>query len=171
MVGGIYQIVAHAISTGILFLLTAKIAREIGTRDMDNLGGLVIKAPIFAVFFAIALLSSVGLPSTNGFIGEFLILLGVFKYNYLTGFLATSSIILGAAYMFKIYRKVVFENVNPLTKNFTDLSFKHIMAFLPIIILIFVMGIYPKPFIKRIEPTVNKQFKLYISPYLNKDNK
>jgi len=164
MVGGIYQLIAHAMSTGILFLLVGKIGRELKTRDINSLGGIASKAPVFATFFAIATFSTVGLPGTNGFIGEFLIILGTFKFNAISGIFASLSVIVGAIYMFILYRKVIFQKTNAVTEKFTDLSKKQIVAFLPLIILIFVMGIYPKPFLEKIEPTIAKKYNEFILP-------
>lgn len=168
MVGGIYQLIAHAMSTGILFLLVAKIGRELKTRDINSLGGIAKNAPVFATFFAIATFSTVGLPGTNGFIGEFLIILGTFKVGIVEGILASSSVVVGAIYMFILYRKVIFQKLNPITEKFTDLNRQQIIAYFPAIALIFVMGLHPQPFLKRIEPTIVKQFKVYINPHLEK---
>jgi NADH-quinone oxidoreductase subunit M len=168
MVGGIYQLIAHAMSTGVLFLLVAKIGRDLKTRDINSLGGLAKNAPIFATFFAVATFSTVGLPGTNGFIGEFLIILGTFKYGLIEGIVASSSVIVGAIYMFIMYRKVVLQKLNPVTEKFQDLNRSQIIAFFPVIALIFIMGIYPKPFLKRIEPTIDKQYREYIIPHLEK---
>ncbi len=171
MVGSIYQVIAHAMTSGIMFLLVAKIARDLQTRDIRALGGLAVNAPIFALFFAIAMVSSVGLPGTNGFIGEILMILGLFELGVVYGFLGTFSIIIGAVYMFIIYRKAILQNTNSLTEKFTDLNKKEILAFLPPIIMIFVMGLYPKPFLKKIEPTIKMQYERFIAPNLEKRGK
>lgn len=166
--GAIYQVIAHAMTSGIMFLLVGKIAREMKTRDIRELGGLAKNAPVFALFFAIAMVSSVGLPGTNGFIGEILMILGLFKLDIIYGVLGTFSIIIGAIYMFIIYRKAILQSTNELTEKFTDLTKKEIIAFLPVIAFIFIMGIYPKPFLEKIEPTTKHQYEKYIKPHLEK---
>lgn len=163
-VGAIYQVIAHAMTSGTMFLLVGKIGRDLHTKDLNALGGIAKKAPIFAIFFAIAMLSSVGLPGTNGFVGEILILIGLFEEWIAFGLLGTLSIIIGASYMFVVYRKAVLEEPNEVTQNFTDLTPKEIVAFLVPILFIFFMGLYPNPFIKKIEPTVKMQYEKFIAP-------
>ncbi|ANE35227.1 NADH:quinone oxidoreductase I, membrane subunit M [Campylobacter iguaniorum] len=165
-VGLMYQIVAHAMSSGMMFLLVGIIAKQLGTRDCLKLGGLAIKAPVFALFFAIAMVSSVGLPSTIGFVSEFLMLLGLFKANLIYGAVATLSIIIGAAYMFVIYRKAILQSTNELTASFKDLSVKESVAFLIPIVLIFVLGLAPNLFLNKIEPGLQNHYETYIKPNL-----
>ena len=155
--GSLYQIAAHATSTGVLFIFVGLMEEKLGTRKIESLGGVAYKAPVFALFFAIAMFASVGLPGTSGFIGEFLIILGVVKYNVYLGVIAATSMIIGVCYMFWMFQRVFFEKTVTLTEKFKDLKPVEFVGFAPIIILIIVMGVYPAPFIEKIEPTVVKQ--------------
>jgi NADH-quinone oxidoreductase subunit M len=103
------------------------------------------------------MLASVGLPGTSGFVGEFLIILGAIKYNVIIGVLAGTSMIIGVCYMLWMFQRVFFEKTNEITEKFKDLTSIEVLAFLPIIALIIVMGIYPQPFIKKIEPAAKIQ--------------
>ncbi len=157
LTGSVYQIVAHATSTGVLFLFAAIIEDRMKTRNIASLGGVAYHAPIFALYFAIALLASVGLPGTSGFIGEFLIILGAVKFNAFIGILAGTTLIIGVCYMLWMFQRVFFEKDNTLTATFTDLSFREGVVLLPVILLILVMGLYPQPFIEKIEPAAQIQ--------------
>jgi len=158
LTGSIYQIVAHATSTGVLFLFAGILEDRTETRTIDDLGGIAAKAPVFALFFAIAMLASVGLPGTNGFIGEFMIILGAIKFNTTIGVLAGTSLIIGVCYMLWMFQRVFFEKSSASSENFKDLSLVEGLTFLPVIILIIVMGIYPQPFLSKITPSVALQF-------------
>ena len=157
LTGSLFQIVAHATSTGALFLFAGILEERMKTRKISDLGGIASKAPVFAMFFAIAMLASVGLPGTSGFIGEFLIILGAIKFNVVIGVLAGTSLIIGVCYMLWMFQRVFFEKSNERTATFKDLSSAEVLAFLPILILIIVMGIYPQPFIQKIEPAAKIQ--------------
>lgn len=152
LTGTVFQIVAHATSTGVLFLFAGILEDRMDTRNIDDLGGIAYKAPVFAVFFAIAMLASVGLPGTSGFIGEFLILVGAVKFNVVIGVLAGTTLIIGVCYMLWMFQRVFFQKTNELTERFKDLTLVEGLTFLPVILLIVIMGIYPQPFIKKIEP-------------------
>jgi len=126
------------------------------TRQISEYGGLWSVVPIFSSLFLVITLSSIGLPGLNGFVGEFLILLGAFRAHAWAASIATIGVVLGAAYMLTMYKHVVF---GPVTKDenrtLRDLSAREVMAVVPVIVMIIWMGVYPKPFIDRIEPTVN----------------
>lgn len=156
LTGSIFQIVAHATSTGVLFLFAGIIEDRMKTRQIADLGGIAYKAPIFAFFFAIAMLASVGLPGTSGFIGEFLIILGAIKFNVFIGVLAGSTLIIGVCYMLWMFQRVFFEKTNERTEGFTDLTLVEGLTFLPVIVLIVVMGLYPQPFLEKIEPAAQQ---------------
>ena len=158
LTGSIYQIVAHATSTGVLFLFAGILEERTKTRTIDDLGGIAAKAPIFALFFAIAMLASVGLPGTSGFIGEFMIILGAIKFNVAIGVLAGTTLVIGVCYMLWMFQRTFFMKSNATTADFKDLNLIECLVFLPVILLILVMGIYPQPFINKIEPTAMKQF-------------
>ncbi len=153
LTGCLFQIAAHATSTGVLFLFVGLMEERMQTRNIADFGGIAYRAPIFATFFAIAMLASVGLPGTSGFIGEFLIILGAIKFSGFIGFLAGTSLIIGVCYMLWMFQRVFFEKPNERTENFKDLSISEALTFLPVILLILAMGIFPQPFIKKIAPT------------------
>jgi NADH-quinone oxidoreductase subunit M len=157
LTGTLYQIVAHATSTGVLFLLLGIIEERMETRTIEDFGGIAYKAPLFALFFAVAMLASVGLPGTSGFIGEFLIILGAVKFNPVIGVLAGTTLIIGVCYMLYMFQRVFFEKGVERTDRFTDLTPIEALTILPIVILILVMGVFPQPFIKKIEPAARQQ--------------
>lgn len=158
LTGSIYQIVAHATSTGVLFLFAGILEERTQTRTIEDLGGIAAKAPVFALFFAIAMLASVGLPGTSGFIGEFMIVLGAVKFNTVIGVLAGTTLIIGVCYMLWMFQRVFFEKPTIHSENFKDLTLVEGLAFLPVILLIIVMGIYPHPFLSKITPSTALQF-------------
>lgn len=158
LTGSIYQIVAHATSTGVLFLFAGMLEERTQTRTIADLGGIAAKAPVFALYFAIAMLASVGLPGTSGFIGEFMIILGAVKFNTAVGVLAGTTLIIGVCYMLWMFQRVFFETAKPKSENFKDLSLIEGLTFLPVIILIIVMGVYPQPFLSKITPSAALQF-------------
>jgi len=156
LTGSLYQIVAHATSTGVLFLFVGLLEERSHSRRIEDFGGVAYSAPIFATFFAGAMLASCGLPGTSGFVGEFLIILGAVKYNMLVGILAATTLIIGVCYMLWMFQRVFFEKSTGRTAGFKDLSAYETLVFLPVILLILVMGIYPQPFIAKIEPAAQK---------------
>ncbi|WP_163338083.1 NuoM family protein [Desulfopila sp. IMCC35008] len=153
LTGTLYQIVAHATSTGVLFLLLGIIEDRMETRTIDDLGGIAYKAPVFATFFAVAMLASVGLPGTSGFIGEFLIILGAVKFDVTIGVLAGTTLIIGVCYMLWMFQRVFFQKKNERTEGFADLSAVETLTILPVVILIIVMGVCPQPFLEKVTPT------------------
>jgi len=156
MEGGILQMINHGLSTGALFLMVGMIYERRHTRMIDDFGGLTKRMPIFAVFFMIATLSSIGLPGMNGFVGEFLVLVGTFKANVLYAVLATTGVILSACYMLWMFQRVMFNKLsNPENQKLKDLNKREWAILLPIVILIFWIGIYPKPLISRMDVSVN----------------
>ncbi|MFN2353213.1 MAG: NuoM family protein [Desulfopila sp.] len=157
LTGTLFQIVAHATSTGVLFLFAGILEERCQTRKIADLGGVAAKAPIFATFFAIAMLASCGLPGTSGFIGEFLIILGAVKFNIVIGVLAGTTLIIGVCYMLWMFQRVFFEQSTAKTAGFKDLSAYETLVFIPVILLILFMGIYPQPFIDKIEPAAQRQ--------------
>ncbi|MCG6930689.1 MAG: NADH-quinone oxidoreductase subunit M [Desulfofustis sp.] len=157
LTGTLYQIVAHATSTGVIFLMLGIIEERTDTRTIDDFGGMAAKAPVLAFFFAVAMLASVGLPGTSGFIGEFLIILGAVKFNPLIALFAGTTLIIGVCYMLWLFQRVFFETTNPRLEHFRDLTAVEMLTLLPIVILIIVMGVFPQPFIKKIEPSAQQQ--------------
>jgi NADH-quinone oxidoreductase subunit M len=158
--GSIYQMLNHGISTGSLFLIVGMIYERRHTRMIADFGGLSKVMPIYATFFMIVSLSSIGLPGTNGFVGEFLILLGAFQSNIVYGVLAATGVILGAAYMLWMFQRVMFGKITrPENEKLKDLNAREITILVPMVILIFLMGIYPKLFLSKMDASVEKFLK------------
>jgi NADH-quinone oxidoreductase subunit M len=154
--GSIYQMLGHGLSTGALFLAVGVIYERRHTRLIHEFGGLWQQLPIYGGVFMVVMLSSVGLPGLNGFVGEFLILLGAFKTYPVAAVVATSGVILGAVYLLWMYQRVMLGPLdNPKNKELRDLSAREILVFVPLLVMMFVMGLYPKPFLTRMEPTVD----------------
>ncbi len=157
MEGAVLQMINHGVSTGALFLLVGMIYERRHTRLIEDFGGLARVMPVFSTIFMIVTLSSIGLPFTNGFVGEFLILLGAFKFNVTYAVLAASGVILAACYMLWMYQRVIFGKVDKEeNKELTDLTPREKLILVPLVVLIFWIGIYPKPFLDRIEPSVKQ---------------
>jgi len=157
MEGAVLQMINHGISTGALFLIVGMIYERRHTRLIDQFGGIAKVMPTYAAFFMIITLSSIGLPLTNGFVGEFLILLGAFKANYLYGIIGATGVVLSACYMLWMYQRVIFGKVTrEENKNLKDVSWRERIILFPTVVLIFWIGIYPKPFLERIEPAVKQ---------------
>jgi len=153
--GGIYQMLSHGIVSAALFLVVGVIYDRIHTRLIDRYGGLVNRMPMYAFVFMVFMLASVGLPGTSGFIGEFLVLVGAFQDNTWVAFLATTGIILGATYMLWLYRRVVFgELTRDDLKTITDLNRRELAYFVPMVVIVIVMGIWPEPFLGAMEASV-----------------
>jgi len=155
--GAMYQMLNHGISTGALFLLVGMIYDRRHTRLIDEFGGLAGPLPVFSTIFMIVTFSSIGLPMLNGFVGEFLILLGAFDTNKTFAIIATSGVILSAVYMLWMYQRVIFGEVtNPKNKKLADLDFREKLVLLPLVVLIFWMGIYSESFLRKMDTSVNQ---------------
>lgn len=156
LTGSIYQMLNHGISTGALFLLVGVLYDRRHTREISEYGGLAAKIPIFAALFLVFTLSSVALPLTNGFVGEFLILVGSFeKFPGLT-IVALSGVVLGAIYMLTLYLRTMFGEIDTAKNgDLKDVTPRELLTFAPLLVLVFVMGVFPQPFLRVIEPTVN----------------
>ncbi|MYA94837.1 MAG: NADH-quinone oxidoreductase subunit M [Nitrospinae bacterium] len=161
VLGGQLQMINHGISTGALFLLVGVVYERRHTRLISDYGGLSKVVPVYTVLFAITMLSSIGLPGLNGFVGEFLILIGAFKKSYVYAAFAVIGIVLGAAYMLWLFQRVFFGNLdNPENEKLTDCNTREVLYLLPLIILMFWIGLYPKPFLGRMEASVKKVVKM-----------
>jgi NADH-quinone oxidoreductase subunit M len=149
--GSAYQMLNHGVSTGALFLLFGMLYERRHARLMSDYGGIARVMPVFAAFFLITTFSSIAVPGTNGFVGEFLVLLGTFKSNLplVFGVLAASGVILGAAYMLWMVQKVFFGQVTHQENlSLKDVNRREMAAALPLIVLMVVMGLMPQPFLE-----------------------
>ena len=156
LTGSIIQQLNHGISTGGLFLLVGVVYERRHTRLISEYGGLSKVMPIYATIFMIMMMSSIGLPTLNGFIGEFLILQGAFRANLWWAVVAASGVVLGAAYMLWLYQRTMFGKIeNPKNENLLDMNLREVATFVPLIILAVWIGIYPAPFLRILEPSVN----------------
>jgi NADH-quinone oxidoreductase subunit M len=153
--GAVLQMINHGISTGALFLLVGILYERRHTRDIAAFGGLAKRMPMYAALFLFVTLSSIGLPGTNGFVGEFLILLGTYRVAPIAGVLGAFGVVLGAIYMLWLYQRVALGPVtNPENEKVTDASWREVGYLLPAIAAILFIGVYPKPLLDRIEPSV-----------------
>jgi NADH-quinone oxidoreductase subunit M len=164
MQGSLLQMINHGISTGALFLLVGMIYERAHTRSIQDFGGVARLMPIFAALFSIVMFSSLGLPGTNGFVGEFLILLGTFKQETLGlqpfAIVAGVGVILGAIYMLWMYQRAMQGPVKePVADghaiHLTDLTSREIFVLVPFVALILLIGIYPKPFLDKTAASIS----------------
>ena len=153
--GGVLQMINHGVSTGALFLLVGMIYERRHTREISALKGLQTVAPVFAGAFTIVMLSSIGVPGLNGFVGEFLILIGSFLTARWWTVVAASGVILAALYLLWAYQRVFHGEPDEDNKSFAELRWKEGMVLLPFVAAIVFCGVYPKPMLDRIQPSVN----------------
>jgi NADH-quinone oxidoreductase subunit M len=154
--GGIFQMLAHGVSTGGLFLVVGLIYERMHTREIARFSGLAHVMPVYAVLFAIIMLSSLGLPTLNGFIGEFLVMTGTFQVNPTYAYFAVWGIVLAAAYLLWLYQRVMLgDPKDDEIKALPDLNLREAMTLIPLCLLAIWMGLYPKPILRTIEPAVN----------------
>lgn len=154
MQGGIIQMLSHGINVVGLFFIIDIIYRRTHTREISNLGGITQTTPALSIFFLILLLGTVALPLTNGFVGEFLLLSGVYQYNNWMGAIAGLTIILGAVYMLRMFQGVMFGEQNAITATFHDLTRTEKAVLIPLVIMVFWIGLHPNTFLSLTEPTV-----------------
>jgi len=170
--GGVLQLINHGLSTGALFLIVGIVYERRHTRLIADYGGLWSVMPVFAVFFMLMMLSSIGMPAIpgNGFVGEFTILLGVFALpQKFWAVLAATGIVLGAVYMLWLYQRTMFGTVDKEENRvLQDLNFREVMTLLPLVLLAFWIGLYPKPFFRILEEPVQRLVqqvdKTYVYP-------
>jgi len=154
--GGILQMLNHGISTSALFLIVGIVYERRHTRMIAEFGGLSKTMPIYATVFLIMTMSSIGLPGLNGFIGEFAILQGAFQAAPWLAVLATTGIILGAAYMLWLYQRAMFGPISEVNTKMADLNAREIAYFLPLLVAAFWIGLYPKPLLEVLDAPVHK---------------
>jgi NADH-quinone oxidoreductase subunit M len=149
--GGLFQMLSHGISTGALFILVGFIYERTHSREISQYGGLAGALPIYSIFFFIILLSSIAVPMTNGFVGEFLILLGTFQNHSGFSYFAVTGVVLGAAYMLWMYKRVFFGERGVLVSDqahpLKDLNFREISVLVPMVVIVFWMGLFPNHFL------------------------
>ena len=156
MAGGMIQMVNHGISTGALFLIVGFIYERRHTREISEFGGLAKQMPIFATIFMIITFSSIGLPGTNGFVGEFLALMGAFQSGLRWyAVIATLGVIFAAVYMLWMFQRVMFgELKNPANQKLKDLSAREVVIMLPLLLFVFWIGFYPNTFFDKMNPAL-----------------
>ncbi|MDJ0942063.1 MAG: NADH-quinone oxidoreductase subunit M [Kiloniellales bacterium] len=154
--GALYQMLSHGIVSAALFLVVGVVYDRLHTRLIERYDGLVERMPAYALVFMIFMLASVGLPGTGGFVGEVLVLVGVFQVNTWVALLAATGMVLGAAYMLYLYRRVIFGVMTKDDlKGVLDIGWREKAVFAPLILLVFWMGIYPATFIDMMAASVD----------------
>jgi NADH-quinone oxidoreductase subunit M len=160
--GALFQMLSHGIVSGALFLIVGVVYDRLHTREIARYGGLVHRMPVYAAVFMLFMLASVGLPGTSGFVGEFLVMVGAFQVNTWVATLICTGIILGAAYMLWLYRRVIFGKLEKADlMNLLDLSPREIAVFAPLVLLVLWMGIYPTSFTEIMAPSVDRLIGSY----------
>ena len=155
--GAIFQMISHGLVSAALFLCVGVVYDRLHTRDINRYGGLAKNMPVYATVFMVMLLGSVGLPGTSGFVGEFLSLLGAFRVNTVVATLAALGVVLGAAYMLLLYRKVIFGGqVNADAAEMKDLDRREFGYFIPFVLLVIWLGVSPGYVLDRIAPASEK---------------
>jgi NADH-quinone oxidoreductase subunit M len=160
--GAIFQMLSHGLVSAALFLCVGVVYDRMHTRQIDAYGGLVHRMPIYAFVFMIFTLANVGLPGTSGFIGEFLTLLGAFKANTWVAFLATTGVILSAAYALYLYRRMIFGALEKSSlRGISDLGYREALVFAPLVLLVIFFGFYPAPLLDVTAVSVKKLVSNY----------
>jgi NADH-quinone oxidoreductase subunit M len=154
--GSILVMVNHGIITGALFILLGFLYSRRHTYDISQLKGLATVAPVFAGMFTVVMLASIGVPGLSGFVGEFLVLLGTYVSHHWWAVIAATGVIIAALYMLWAYQRVFHGEPDEANKSFPDLTINERLVMVPLIALIVFLGVYPKPVLSRIEPSVNR---------------
>ena len=153
--GGVMEMVNHGLTTGAIFLLVGIVWERRGTLRFGDLGGIQRSAPVLAAVFLVVVLSAVGLPGLNGFVGEFLVLVGTFITHRWWAVVATTAIITGAIYLLWAYQRVFHGPAEGENRTVTDMSWRELAAVAPLLAGIVFLGVYPKPFFDRVNPSVD----------------
>jgi len=160
--GSIFQMISHGLVSASLFLCVGVVYERLHTRMINKYGGLVSIMPKYAIVFMVFTLGALGLPGTSGFVGEFLVLMGVFKKNFLVAAIASLGVILGAAYMLWLYKRIIFGNlVNEDLKKMLDLKKFEIVILTSLVLPIIFFGFYPEPLLNSVEVSVNNLLEMY----------
>jgi NADH-quinone oxidoreductase subunit M len=160
--GGIYQMLSHGIVSAALFLCVGVVYDRIHSREIDSYGGLVNRMPIYAFTFMVFTLASVGLPGTSGFVGEILVLIGAYKVSSWVAAIAATGVILGAAYMLWLYRRVIFGKLEKESlAGILDMNRREIAYFAPLIVITILMGVWPAPFLDVMHASVDNLIEQY----------
>jgi len=163
--GAVIQMVSHGINVVGLFFIVDILYSRTQTRDLQAMGGIRTVSPQFAALFMIVLLGSVALPLTNGFVGEFLLINGVYQYSGWVAAFAGLTVILGAVYMLRSYQSIMLGETNALTVAFPQLTLNEKAVLIPIVIMIIAIGVYPKPLLDIAEPAVKALVEQYSVVY------
>jgi NADH-quinone oxidoreductase subunit M len=156
MTGAVVQMVSHGLCVAALFLLVGFVQQRRGTREISALGGLARPMPVFAALLGFVTMASIGLPSTSGFVGELLILLGSYRAAPAVAVVAAAALVLGVAAMLRLFRQVLLGPLdNPENRGLIDLDLRERVAVLALIVPIVWIGLYPNPLLRRIEPSVS----------------
>jgi NADH-quinone oxidoreductase subunit M len=160
--GSIFQMLSHGVVSAALFLCVGVVYDRMHSREIAHYGGLVERMPKYAFVFMVFMLASVGLPGTSGFVGEALVMFGAFQASTWVALLTATGIILGAAYMLYLYRRVIFGKLDKdHLKGILDLEPREVAIFAPLVVLVFWLGIWPQPFLDVIEPSVANLLQNY----------
>ena len=155
--GAVLQMINHGLSTGALFLIVGIVYERRHTRLIAEFGGLSSRMPLYAAVFLVMVLSSIGLPGLNGFVGEFMILMGTFSVSWIWTAIAATGIVLGAGYMLWLYQRVMFGRiVHPANESLRDLTVREFATFAPLLVLVLWIGVFPKPFLDLLDKPVTK---------------
>lgn len=160
--GAVFQMLSHGLISAALFLCVGVVYDRLHTREIAQYGGIVNNMPRYATLFMIFMLGSVGLPGTSGFVGEFLALLGAFQIDTLVAAIAAIGVVLGAAYMLLLYRRVLFgPATNPEAAAMPDVSLREIVLLLPLAALVLYLGVFPGYVLERVGPSVKAMIGQY----------
>jgi NADH-quinone oxidoreductase subunit M len=155
--GGIIQMLSHGLVSAALFMIVGVVYDRIHSREIASYGGLVERMPAYAAVFMLFMLASVGLPGTSGFVGEILVIIGVFQVDSWVALLAATGMVLGAAYMLWLYRRVIFGDlIKEALRAIKDLRPHEMAAFAPLVVLVLLMGIYPALFLDPMAASVER---------------
>jgi NADH-quinone oxidoreductase subunit M len=157
MQGAMMVQLAHGVSSGALFLMIGMVYDRRHTRELSSFGGLARVMPVYALFLMVAMLSSVAVPGTHGFVGEFLVLVGSFQTHPWLTIVASSSVILSAVYILWAVQRVLFNPLDkPENRNLPDMNWREVAMMVPVAIMIFYLGIHPAPVLRRMEPRLQE---------------